>query len=40
MDEDELIDAMKYGASEKEVGNELGKFGLGLKTAAPPSAKT
>ena len=39
MDEDELIDAMKYGASEKEVGNELGKFGLGLKTASTSVCK-
>jgi hypothetical protein len=39
MDEDELIDAMKYGASEKEEGNELGKFGLGLKTASTSVCK-
>lgn len=39
MDEDELIDAMKYGSSEKEDGNELGKFGLGLKTASTSVCK-
>jgi hypothetical protein len=39
MDEEELIDALKYGASEKEVGNELGKFGLGLKTASTSVCK-
>ncbi len=34
MGEKELLDAMKYGSSDKKKGNDLGRFGLGLKTAS------
>jgi hypothetical protein len=34
MDEDRLVNAMKYGADELENPHSLGKFGLGLKTAS------
>jgi Histidine kinase-, DNA gyrase B-, and HSP90-like ATPase len=34
MDKNELLDAMKYGSSDKATGNDLGRFGLGLKTAS------
>lgn len=34
MSKDELHAAMRYGAPERKVGNALGRFGLGLKTAS------
>lgn len=34
MDEEGLINAMKYGSKRREDPNSLGKFGLGLKTAS------
>ncbi len=37
MDKDELFDAMKYGSEKKREGrssNDLGRFGLGLKSAS------
>lgn len=34
MTEEELVDAMQYGASKKNHPLSLGKFGLGLKTAS------
>jgi len=34
MNEEELLNAMKYGSRSKEVPSRLGKFGLGLKTAS------
>lgn len=34
MDEDELIDAMRYGSRERPNRKSLGKFGFGLKTAS------
>jgi hypothetical protein len=34
MDHDELVNAMKYGSSERPSPASLGKFGLGLKTAS------
>ncbi|AMJ57825.1 MULTISPECIES: ATP-binding protein [Stenotrophomonas] len=34
MDEDELFQAMRYGAPKRENLKSLGKFGLGLKTAS------
>ena len=34
MNEDELLNAMKYGSRERQNAASLGKFGLGLKTAS------
>ncbi len=34
MDEDGLINAMRYGSKQREDPSSLGKFGLGLKTAS------
>jgi hypothetical protein len=34
MNEDALIDAMRYGSSERPDPHSLGKFGIGLKTAS------
>jgi len=34
MDEDHLMQAMKYGSPEREDPSSLGKFGMGLKTAS------
>ena len=34
MNEEELLNAMKYGSKERQNAASLGKFGLGLKTAS------
>jgi len=34
MNEEELLNAMKYGSRSTEIPSRLGKFGLGLKTAS------
>lgn len=34
MDADDVYDALRYGATERENPESLGKFGLGLKTAS------
>jgi hypothetical protein len=39
MDEAGLMDAMKYGSKDKPDGNDLGRFGLGLKTASSSVCK-
>lgn len=39
MDEDELLNAMTYGAKGKKDKSALGKFGLGLKTASTAFAR-
>ena len=39
MNREELVDALRYGSSEKTEGNELGKYGLGLKTASTSACR-
>ena len=39
MDQDGLINAMKYGSKERDNKKSLGKFGLGLKTASSAFCK-
>ena len=39
MDREELVDALRYGSREKTEGNELGKYGLGLKTASTSACR-
>tara|TARA_Y100001960_G_scaffold280147_1_gene312827 strand:- start:527 stop:2146 length:1620 start_codon:yes stop_codon:yes gene_type:complete len=34
MDESELIDAMQYGSTKKDIPQNLGKFGIGLKSSS------